>query len=654
MSWLANLYATYDQIEALGPHDEGHLLWPISHFVKNAHLEVVIDYEGNFIKGRTKVLDGDESPTLIPATESSAGRAGAKIAPHPLCDELGYCAADRPGADEKKTAAFLEQLEDWTISNYTHPKVEAVRKYLKKETFWSDISGEIVFPLKRVKQDGKSETIKTEKVFVRWRIERPGEKETTTWNDQKLIASWLEFDRERNSREGLCYIQGNNTRRASNHPRFVRWPGDGAKLISSNDHSGYTFRGRFTDSKTSIDNNGAQAVCVGFEVTQKAHSALRWLLASQQCFRNDEQFFVSWAVSCKKTPDPFKDTLDLFQQEAVWQEETETIEEIQGGGIDHTINLGGSFATRLKKYMAGYHASLDVNEQIVIMGLDSATPGRMGIIYYRELLASEFLDRLESWHKQFAWFQRHTIEVPDPAGKKKPTRKTIWPISSPSPRVILEAAYGDIIKTNEKLKKSAIERILPCIVDGRPFPIDIMQSAVRRASNRNNCEPWEWQRNLGVACALYKGFYQRNPQKEKRRKYSMALEENRITRDYLYGRLLAIAERIEETALRVGDEKRPTTAARLMQRFADRPYSTWRTIELALQPYIQRLQGSRTGFLVNRQKELDLIFSNMSREDFVSEKALNGEFLLGYHCQRQAWKKQGQDEKFIEDTGEEL
>jgi hypothetical protein len=43
----------------------------------------------------------------------------------------------------------------------------------------------------------------------------------------------------------------------------------------------------------------------------------------------------------------------------------------------------------------------------------------------------------------------------------------------------------------------------------------------------------------------------------------------------------------------------------LMQRFADRPFSTWRNIELALQPYTQRLQGSRAGFLVNRKKELD-------------------------------------------------
>jgi CRISPR-associated protein Csd1 len=162
-------------------------------------------------------------------------------------------------------------------------------------------------------------------------------------------------------------------------------------------------------------------------------------------------------------------------------------------------------------------------------------------------------------------------------------------------------------------------------------------SAVRRSANRNNIEMWEWQRNLGVTCALYKGFYLRHPLVTERRTYRMALEEDRTTRDYLYGRLLALAERIEETALRIGGEERPTTAARMMQRFADRPFSTWRNIELALQPYMQRLQGNRTGFLVNRKKDLDAVQALFIFDDFANDRPLSGEFLLGYHCQRQAW-----------------
>lgn len=118
----------------------------------------------------------------------------------------------------------------------------------------------------------------------------------------------------------------------------------------------------------------------------------------------------------------------------------------------------------------------------------------------------------------------------------------------------------------------------------------------------------------------------------------MALEEDRTTRDYLYGRLLALADSIEGYTLKLAGEKRETTAARLMQRFADRPFSTWRNIELALTPYKSRLRASEkgAGFLWKREKLLDEIQCCFQTEDFTNDRALTGEFLLGYHCQRAA------------------
>jgi CRISPR-associated protein Csd1 len=77
----------------------------------------------------------------------------------------------------------------------------------------------------------------------------------------------------------------------------------------------------------------------------------------------------------------------------------------------------------------------------------------------------------------------------------------------------------------------------------------------------------------------------------------------------------------------------------MMQRFADHPNSTWRTIELSLQPYMQRLQSSRGGFLHNMREMIDKVFGMFQREEFQSERPLSGEFLLGYHCQRLEWNK---------------
>ena len=119
----------------------------------------------------------------------------------------------------------------------------------------------------------------------------------------------------------------------------------------------------------------------------------------------------------------------------------------------------------------------------------------------------------------------------------------------------------------------------------------------------------------------------------------MALEPERNARDYLYGRLLALAEHIEGRALFVAGEKRDTTAGRLMQRFSDRPNSTWKTIELALIPYKSRLRSQRPGFLFEMERLLDEVVSQFTTAAFTDDAALSGEFLLGYHCQRQSLKK---------------
>ena len=131
----------------------------------------------------------------------------------------------------------------------------------------------------------------------------------------------------------------------------------------------------------------------------------------------------------------------------------------------------------------------------------------------------------------------------------------------------------------------------------------------------------------------------------------MSLEVERRTRDYLFGRLLAIAENIEERALHVAGEKRDTSAAKLMQRFSVRPCSTWRTITLALKPSESRLRARRPSVLLERQKLLDEVMEMFRPEEFVDDSALSGEFLLGYHCQRAALWGRGKEEVNVLDEG---
>ncbi len=655
MSWMQKLYETYAAGMKLHLPEDKKLM-PISHTLQNAHINIVIDGAGNFL--RAEALE--KTQIILPATEKSAGRTSGE-APHPLADKLQYVAKDYPDfGGSKKTFfdSYRKQLAEWCNSEYSHPKCQAVLRYIDKGhvihdlvahsilfvdktsnkllTKWPEEYGETPAIFKILPKKDK----KTEQgdALVCWTVEIPGVAESTTWNDHELQQGWIDFSAPDEKEGSFCYIRGEEMPLAQSHPAKLRHTGDKAKLLSSNDSSGFTFRGKFTDK------TGQQAAGVSYEVTQKAHNALRWLIGNQG-YRTGDQVYVSWAVSGQKPPSPLKSSWELFADDNFELEEVSGEQEQEKQQqIDYSVDIGNSFAQKLKRYLGGYGRLLQVNEQIIIMGLDSATPGRMGIIYYRELLASEFLERLESWHEEFSWPQRYTQEIPAPTGKKKPKNRTVWSVSTPAPQRIAKAAYGNILKSNETLYKSIVERILPCIVDGQPFPEDVLLSAVRKCCNRNNVEWWEWEQNLGTTCALYRGYYKRHPDLQQRRNYSMSLEQNNTSRDYLFGRLLAVAEYIEEIALGVAGENRTTNAARIMQRFADQPCSAWRNLELALQPYMQRLQNSRKGFLVNRKKELDEIMSLFRSEDFTADRPLSGEFLLGYHCQKQYWTTTKQEE----------
>jgi len=597
MSWIQKLYETYEQTVQLHTEEKTQP-WPVAHFSKRAHVEIVIDESGKL--RRIKKLNATESATLIPVTEASLGRAGSKIAPHPLCEETSYCAIDFPDGNKKKQMAYLSNLEKWCQSDQAHPKAKAVLAYLKRATLWADLLGEKMIPL--VVEGARSkEKISDEKIFVRWRVEASDNLVSATWEDAELIESWAKYDEINNPKNGMCMVLGEEARIGNNHPKFIRHAGDGAKLISANDSSGYTFRGRFTDD------TGQQACGISYEVTQKAHNALRWLIQRQGHRYGDPkqpQVVVSWAVGGAPIPDPFGSSLTLL---------------LAGGdttappAVIADTDAGQAFAKRLNLAIKGYSARLGPTDDIVVMGLDSATPGRMAITFYRELTGSEFLARIERWHTDFAWHQNF--------GKDKHF------VGAPAPHDIAEAAYGR--RLDDKLKKATIERLLPCIVDGQALPRDLLESIIRRACNRTGLERWEWEKFLGIACGLYRGAF-------KNEGYDMALETDRRSRDYLYGRLLAVAEHIESRALYVGGESRDTAAAKLMQRFADRPASTWRTIELALAPAKSRLRARRAPFMLNMDRLHDEIVAMFDGDSFMDDSKLSGEFLLGYHCQRQA------------------
>lgn len=680
MSWMQKLYRTYESILEQWVTDDAEPLTPVGHTIQNAHIVIVIDGQGNF---QTARVMPPKTAILLPATESSENRTSGE-APHPLADKIQYVAKDYADYGGEKKAYFegyLKQLKAWCESPFAHPKVQAVLHYVAKGRVVADLVEAGIFPLD---SDGKVlnkwETegdappifsvlpktkgeIEFSSALVCWQVEIAGDVHSQTWTDKTIQRSWADYAASEKAEKGFCLVQGEETVISTMHPAKLRHTGDKAKLISSNDTAGYTFRGRFATAE--------EAASVSADVSAKAHSALRWLI-SRQGIRNGDQVTVAWAISGKPIPSPMKDisseidwdNLDISAVENPDEFSSQTSSEQPSP--NWSVNIGRAAAQIIKKKLHGYQAELKAHEQISLIMLDSATPGRMALTYYQEFLPADYFANLDAWIDDFSWYQRYSIEVPN---GKKTDKRTQWRFVPPSPYSIAEAVYGKSL--SDTLKKQLYARLLPVIAGGTsvPIPEDLVRQSFQAACNPNGCENWEWQRNIGVACALYKGWRARHHDLSQRRTYPMSLDTQNRSRDYIFGRLLAVAEHLERTALRIANETRATNAENYMQRFVMRPFHTWEQLETNLKPYKDRLRKdypvrisekfvltSPIGFLNNRENEINqliCVLDDLKQEGCDLDKPLEPEFLLGYHSQKMAYRnKSNQPDQEVTETHE--
>ncbi|WP_203362557.1 type I-C CRISPR-associated protein Cas8c/Csd1 [Bacillus sp. REN10] len=611
MSWLLNLYETYEaNLDHVGViekkyNDKEFTLLPISHTTQNAHIEVNITEDGEFHSA--VVIDKSDASTLIPCTEESASRAGSKIAPYPLHDKLSYVAGDfvAYGGQIKKEEPFtyyIAQLEEWAKSPYGHDKIKSIYKYLSKKQLIHDLVGAKVLFLDENgrlidKWEKTYETLHGEKpavfsvvsggqesAFIRFNVHSPNEILTKIWRDKDVYDSFTRYYNELLSDEDLCYITGKSLPSTDRHANKIRNAADKAKLISANDTSGFTFRGRFNKSN--------EVANISYEVSQKAHNALKWLI-HRQAKSVDQRVFLVWENDDTNTPDPTEDTFSLVPVTAEKSKKVSFTNQ--------------EFAGEVAKALDGYKNDLKQRSNINIIILDSATTGRLAVLYYRNMEKELYLDRLAKWHSSCVWLHRY---------RKNDQGEFVQFYGAPATKDIAFAAYGP--KANEKVVKGLMERMLPCIIDERNIPLDIVKSAFYRASNPVSMDKWEWEKTLSITCALI----------NKKEGYNLALDIEKNDRDYLFGRLLAVADVLERRALG-SDETRASNAIRYMNSFSKHPARTWKTIQDSLQPYQAKL-GTKGLYL---SKLIDEIASKMDYEDF-NNRPLSGKYLLGFYSQR--------------------
>ena len=194
MGLLQAALRTYEsQAHLAGVPVEGkETLTPISHTIQKAQIEIIIDEDGSFREA--KPVPKAQSRTIIPVTEESAGRTSGKGRSHPLSDQLQYLSP----INEDHHKAYLELLERWAQSEYSHPKVRAVLRYIQGGTILKDLCAAGVISLEEdgTLAGGKIEGSEYEKCLVRWRVMPPPERGSSAcWEDQSLFEEMCIRDR---------------------------------------------------------------------------------------------------------------------------------------------------------------------------------------------------------------------------------------------------------------------------------------------------------------------------------------------------------------------------------------------------------------------------------------------------------------------------
>lgn len=619
MGWIQELNNVYDTMMQL-PEAERQGLIPIGFTQKSIKYLVALHADGTFSAAYDLSGEkGKESPSyMIPSTPQAETRTGNNGTPFPLADQLKYLAYD--GVENSRLDQYLRQLQDWCEQPDAPEVLHTLYQYLEKRTLLQDMRA-FGLSVQYNKDDAKKDADgKDAKVFVHFSVEST-EKITELCARQDVQQSWSRYFAKQsdNAEPTLCYATGEQRVALENHPKIKGNP----KLISAKD-AGYPFqyKGRFEE--------GGSAATVSLEASLKAHSALNWLL-DKQGFRKYGLNIVAWNVQNGPIAVPVEepdwdgeepDQPDTFEQYAV--------------ALRDAARGKNSKLKNFQKQIASCLETQQRVAEIVILGLEAATDGRMSIDYYQELEGNTYVERLETWYRTCCW------ETYDSARKQ-------WEIFTPTPLMIAKAVMGEdsvsrarqdkqCKKVDAKQMRELYKRLLFCIVDGQALPRNIMMSAVHRAEfplsfqEKDSWSRYKWEACVKTTCALIQKFQMDREASEQTLDYRLhvACQDS----SYLYGRLFAVADAIERQARAKRDTNSaslPTHAIRLMKLFVQRPAETWKNLHMQLIPYLSILgEEQKAGYY---QKIIAQIEQTFVPEQRMQNQPVTEQFLIGLYAQ---------------------
>ncbi|WP_243193608.1 type I-C CRISPR-associated protein Cas8c/Csd1, partial [Enterococcus cecorum] len=156
------------------------------------------------------------------------------------------------------------------------------------------------------------------------------------------------------------------------------------------------------------------------------------------------------------------------------------------------------------------------------------------------------------------------------------------------------------------------QKIVMALIDGQKIPSNLEKAMEQNIKQRLKYEE-KWNTVMYTALAI---FHNRNEEDLK----SM-LDENNTNRSYLFGRLLAVLERIEDATYATGKDgnKRVTNAQKFWTSYSNNPATYMQTLLTKTQYYEQTLLNSNYGLAQKLRQEKDKIITAI-HDNYLNSK----------------------------------
>ena len=559
---------------------------------------IVIDHDGNFInlqdtRKPVKIPLGIDKKTNTPK-EKTVWEANAYSLPRPI---------PRSGSRSYETTFLL-----WDHVGYVLKHPETDEKSPKQHKTWLDSLHSLPDTLK--KDQGVAAIIK---FYERDGIDEV--KKHANWKDcEKIKACNITFmlvddlvpvpcrdaiknhlqeqseATEANEEEKrVCLVTGNKDSISRISPPVI-FGGNGARLVSFQKNSGYDSYGKEQGDNAPIGNKAVIAYT----------SALKSLLESEQKVSINTTTFLFWA----ETPDEYEGYIvDVFKDDP--DKRTKAVRAL------------------LDSPKSGAYVENTSKKRFFILGI-SPNKARIAVKLWINSTVGDFAENIRQ-HFQ----DTEIVRNPD---------------FSETLSVLRLMSASATLEEKENIPPNLSSELMKSIITGAKYPDTLFLAAIRRSKIKAKYPINSYVRAAVIKACLNRKFRlcdggKKQEQFPQFKELTVSLDKENPNPGYRLGRLFAVLEKIQETAL-------PGLNATIRDRFyaaaSGTPASVFSNLMRLKNHHLSKME--HLGQRVNFEKMLGEIISGIEKE-FPSHLSLHdqGCFAIGYYHQRQDFftKKKG-------------